>query len=579
VKKQESEDQNCGDQIQVGNLQNVAGVAIGHDAMAVQANNSTVLQAQGDIHLTIQQPGFEWQIPSAPRLIGVPSRIRAGRFVGREPEIQDILTALNNKGVAVIWGSGKVGKSALAAEIANRQVEHYEAGVLWLPCEEIRTFDGLLIRVGQYCHRPQQVMAVNQADVREGLSQLGKCLLIWDSYEKVEHIEALTQFIQSLPASCHWLITSRHDPPKLNAPRVPLSELSPSQSRELLLSVFDQYGITSDENTLSHLIHLCAGYPLDLLDVAEQSRYRTLQAVRTDIESGHLGTSTELRKAALDDLGEKSSARQILECMSIFPLTFSEEHVRIITETTNPGKDLVELVRRGFLNFDRDTGRYKFHHEDIRTYIRQLFESRRSLRRIERMWADVLLEVGEDLTLRTPLYQWHQYLGVGGQYVAAFCAAMAANALLGENKYDGIAIGEELNARPVRWRILPFPHPVFHHPESVVLESSGADILRERGFRVCVCRFRKETDLIASLVKNHIIIITRGDLLPFRNGKWVGWRDMGLLYAYSSKIGGYGIISPYSSTGQPISWVHRQEFVKQWSNLGRTYIEVALPES
>ena len=162
--------------------------------------------------LARKTPGGYTQVVSP--LYGVPeNRI----FVGRSAEMRAVGQRLATGDPVVIWGTGGIGKTALAAEVARRQRWHFPGGVLWLDCSGSPALDTLLNRLGAFAG-----LAVEQIEpdrkptaVRHALALLDdRYLVVFDNAEDVWDDRAVRQLIDRLPDNGQVLLTTRHHPRK-----------------------------------------------------------------------------------------------------------------------------------------------------------------------------------------------------------------------------------------------------------------------------------------------------------------------------------------------------------------------------
>ncbi len=236
-------------------------------------------------------PSVPRQLPAAPRL-----------FTGRVPELAELdrtlttaagFTAAPDGGsgaaspagpatvvISAIGGAGGIGKTWLALTWANRWVERFPDGQLFVdlrgfspagkpmaPGEAVRWFlDALGVDPARLPPDPDARAALYRSLVADR-----RMLIVLDNAATVEQVAPL------LPgtASCTVLVTSRNRLPGLvarhGARPLHLDVLADTESRALLEAALGAARVAADEPAVTELVGLCGGFPLALGVIAARA--------------------------------------------------------------------------------------------------------------------------------------------------------------------------------------------------------------------------------------------------------------------------------------------------------------------
>ncbi len=346
-------------------------------------------------------------------LYGVPSN---PYFMGRADEMRKTVQALEERQVAVVWGAGGIGKSALAIEIAHRHSWRWPGGVLWLSCQGAPAFETLLNQMGAFCGQD-----LREADparkpelVRGLLANLEDCLLIWDNYEDVESDQDVSRFLGRLPASCRALLTSRADPDARGWRTVPLGGLDDAAMGELFkaLAVDENVQIATegDLRTIPALIEFLEGHPLALSLFVPLVARRRVSKVWAELRAKPLRGVEASLALSYDALRQDSPLQQLFTRLSVFEIPVEEEAAASVGQVDEAVNQLGELVRRSLLRYDGV--RYGYH-ALVRQYAYACLGEREDPRAVHRLAAQYLHtklreEGGTPQEGLEERYQWEQ---------------------------------------------------------------------------------------------------------------------------------------------------------------------------
>lgn len=182
--------------------------------------------------------------------------------------------------------------------------------------------------------------------------------------------------------------------------------------------------------------------------------------------------------------------------------------------------------------------------------------------------------------LRTPVFHYHQYQGRTDD-CGPTSLAIAANALLGEERFQGPVVAQEMNAPA--FEVRPFPHFVVRRIHNWATFPWGiVHYLREHDIPARWSMMGTLNKLRRNLLDDRITIVILGE--PWRWKKWCykGWSHAKVLFGYAP---GQGFLfvdpahqrrpnNPDTWAQHGLFWQEEQEFLRQWRNVLRIRIEV-----
>jgi hypothetical protein len=297
-----------------------------------------------------------------------------GDFVGRSPQIDELVAALGRPGdaaIAGLSGMGGIGKSQLALKVASAVRHSYPDAQLMVDLRgtdqsPLKPADGLAscIRafVGGEIKLPESLDDL-QAIYLDKLSGKRALILLDNGYDYAQ----VAPFMP--PAGCALLVTSREAIPCPGMHRITLEELPPGDALALLRSASQR---KIEDETAREICSLCGHLPLalraagSLLNVTRNlppEEYASqLKDERTRLQQ--IGTKGVLLGVeATFDLSYRllpTAAQAVFRCLSVFPASFDA----VAEEDTcgdSSHSHLTDLVRRSLALFDEKPSRYRLH--------------------------------------------------------------------------------------------------------------------------------------------------------------------------------------------------------------------------
>ncbi|WP_433260774.1 ATP-binding protein [Actinosynnema sp. CS-041913] len=304
----------------------------------------------GDVHLHAPPP----------RASVVPRQLPAARelFTGRVTELAVLDRTLSTTSpdghagasavagrtvvISAIGGAGGIGKTWLALGWANRHVDRFPDGQLFVdlcgfspagePMAPGHAVRGFLTALGMAPDGlPAEVDA--QAALYRSLIADKRMLIVLDNAATVEQVAPL------LPGgrSCTVLVTSRNRLPGLvarhGARPLSLDVLTDAEARALLVAWLGAPRVAADQGAVTELVGLCGGFPLALGVIAARARTRP-RVPLSDI-------AAELRESGLDalDSDDPTASLPAVLSWSLHHLTTGQRQVFALLGIA-PGPDI-----------------------------------------------------------------------------------------------------------------------------------------------------------------------------------------------------------------------------------------------
>lgn len=181
------------------------------------------------------------------------------------------------------------------------------------------------------------------------------------------------------------------------------------------------------------------------------------------------------------------------------------------------------------------------------------------------------------LYLSRPIYHYHQYQGLSNN-CGPTSLAIAANALMGQEVFQGHTVAKEMNHVAFTWR--PVPHVVVQRiPNWVTFPWGIVYYLREHAFPARWGLFGTVERLQRNLLTDRLTIVALGEPFRWKKGRYAGWAHLKVLFGHTPGRGFLFVDPGHNRTDAPwkrhgLFWQGEETFVRQWRNLFRAYIEV-----
>ncbi|WP_008309303.1 ATP-dependent transcriptional regulator [Leptolyngbya sp. PCC 6406] len=298
-------------------------------------------------------------------------------FFGREEIIQEISSAIQDNGMVILGGISGIGKSTLAAKLAQQMNEEHP--VLWLNCEIYGQLEKIIVKISSFLanrfadqslSRALQISKLDENDRCEmavNALRRYKCLMVWDQFDQKYNnsLIPLLKIISQLGHNIKLLITTQEWYPiheLLNPPRVfTVESLSYQASYSLFKHHSQILGVPAPSmSTFNQIYSRVAGHPYILLLLIGLSEVfpltKLLEELPCFIDEAHAYIQ--------DKVFEKLpvEAQGLLLKLSIFRFDFELDAVKYLEDSSKRLK-IFELLSRRFLitRISQKEARYELH--------------------------------------------------------------------------------------------------------------------------------------------------------------------------------------------------------------------------
>jgi hypothetical protein len=178
---------------------------------------------------------------------------------------------------------------------------------------------------------------------------------------------------------------------------------------------------------------------------------------------------------------------------------------------------------------------------------------------------------------RTPLFQYHQFQG-NTNNCGPTSLAIAANAYLGEDRFQGDQVARELD----NWRS-SFPHLILPRIKNWMTFPWGiVQYLMMHGIPARWAPFGQPNKLVHNLINDRITMVVIGEVFRWNKSTYAGWGHVKVLFGFDPDLG-YVFVDPayaklnndpdaWKSIG--LNWQKEDTFIREWRNLMGIYIEI-----
>ena len=182
--------------------------------------------------------------------------------------------------------------------------------------------------------------------------------------------------------------------------------------------------------------------------------------------------------------------------------------------------------------------------------------------------------------LHTPVFRYHQHQGNTND-CGPTSLAIAANALLDEERFQGPEVAQEMN--DPAFEVRPFPHFVVRRIHNWATFPWGiVHYLRQHDVPARWSPLGTVERLRRNLLADRITIVMLGEPLHWEGRRYAGWGHAKVLFGYTPEKGFLFVDPAYqhrpddpdSWKQHALSWQEEREFRRQWRNLLGIYVEV-----
>ncbi len=180
-----------------------------------------------------------------------------------------------------------------------------------------------------------------------------------------------------------------------------------------------------------------------------------------------------------------------------------------------------------------------------------------------------------------PVNEYHQYQGQESSDCGPTSLAIAANALLGEERFLKDQVSAEMNHPG--FRVWPFPHFIVRRIHNWATFPWGiVHYLREHGFRARWAPFGTAGKLQRNLVENQVTLVFVGEPWRWKDRGYDGWAHVKVLFGVQPGKG-YVFVDPgyrkrpedpESWAALGLFWEGEEDFLNSWRGLFSIYVEV-----
>lgn len=309
------------------------------------------------------------------------------QFVGREAELSELATLINDESIRLITliGPGGIGKTRIAIETANRHLQEFDDGVFHVPLAPLDSTDRLVATIAEHINF---TFGGTDTPYNELLNYLSEknILLLLDNFEHlIEGANLVSDILQSA-SNATILVTSRErlrlrgehvfevDGMILPRRNASIEQLLTYPATELFLQsahrVLPDFEIDNENVTdVANVIRLVQGFPLGIELAAAWLEMLPIDEIVSEIENSLDFLETDLR-----DVPERHrSIRAVFEYswnlmtpaeqdvflkLTVFRGGFEREAAQKITGATL--RNLTTLVNKSLL-IRMPSGRYQAH--------------------------------------------------------------------------------------------------------------------------------------------------------------------------------------------------------------------------
>ncbi len=288
-------------------------------------------------------------------------------FIGREKEIENVISNLRTSKVVAIVGEGGLGKSSLAIKAIHSCEDEFEI-IIPLYLDLSLTLDDFLTEVSVRLMIPQEEFIKQTIDhkieiIMNELTKRNKVLIFADNYETIsarledsspEHIIKINKFLESVPENVIVLLTSRQKNNLTNEISEELEGLTVDDGLSLFNDLASKNLRSQKDNNeiiekIKNVLEKVGGHPLAIELLARSYKGKGLDELNSILSTIGIGVvnprSSEQRLKSLEACFDYSigfintNLEELLLKLTIFNSSFPS---KIVGKTFNTNEDWLE---------------------------------------------------------------------------------------------------------------------------------------------------------------------------------------------------------------------------------------------
>jgi DNA-binding winged helix-turn-helix (wHTH) protein len=177
-----------------------------------------VLGANQDFIVTVPGRGYQlarpqiqsaWEQPRSPAMAKPSLPARRAALVGRDAAASQLREALDRAPVVTLTGTGGVGKTSLAIEVAHQAAFQFDEIVSFVELAPLSTKEAVLRAIMESCGLPVESGSVTVPSLAAALSETPRLLLLDSAEHIVSSVAEIVEPLLSQNDALRVLVTSR----------------------------------------------------------------------------------------------------------------------------------------------------------------------------------------------------------------------------------------------------------------------------------------------------------------------------------------------------------------------------------
>jgi predicted ATPase/DNA-binding winged helix-turn-helix (wHTH) protein len=389
-----------------------------------------VLGANRDLIVTVPGRGYQLarpQIQSAPDQPRSPATVkpslpaRRAALVGRDAAASQLREALDRAPVVTLTGTGGVGKTSLAIEVAHQLASQFDEIVSFVELAPLNTKEAVLRAIMESCGLPVESSSVTVPSLAAALSETPRLLLLDSAEHIVSSVAEIVEPLLSQNDALRVLVTSREplrirsemlfkvDP--LDVPKADSNDAdilrSPAVDLFIQRANSLQANVCTDKGEVQLIGEICRrldGIPLAIELAAGRAEALGVEGVRRRLDdrlailTGGYRTAMPRHRtlratfdASFALLSE--TAQCLFQRLSLFNSPFTFDSMRaVVCDTELPEEDVIdgigELVAKSLVNVILDESEAKYRlFESTRAYAADKLRDKADMRLVASRYA------------------------------------------------------------------------------------------------------------------------------------------------------------------------------------------------